>query len=406
MRHQNGILLEILKQGGTPLKITVFGMGYVGLANAVMLAANNEVWAVDIDEEKVTLVENRLSPIKDAEIETALADNNLDLHATNDATQALKNSSFALIATPTDYDVETDYFDTSSVETILSRISETAPDVKVVIKSTVPINFTENMQRQYPELRLVFSPEFLREGRALHDNYYPTRIIASGDEAAAQEFTKLLLQGSKNPDTPVLITNSTEAEAIKLFSNTYLAMRVAFFNELDTFAQSQNLDSRQIIDGVSLDPRIGQHYNNPSFGYGGYCLPKDTRQLLANYYATPQTMITAVVESNELRKQFIANRVIGKKPEVVGIYRLAMKAGSDNFRSSSIQGVMDRLQEAGIRLVIFEPTIEDDTFNNIPVIRELDTFAREVDLIICNRWDERLKNTGVEVFTADIYGND
>lgn len=389
------------------MKIAVFGLGYVGLANAVLLAKDHEVCAVDIDERKVELVNRLESPIADVEIEEAFKQGELKLSAVTNAKEALEGARFAIIATPTDYDVDTDFFNTSSVEDVLNQIEYLAPTVTTVIKSTIPIGFTERMESVHPSMKLVFSPEFLREGRALYDNQHPSRIICASSHAdEAAEFAQLLAASSLEPDVPILIISTTEAEAVKLFSNTYLAMRVAYFNELDTYAVTHGLNTKHIIDGVSLDPRIGSHYNNPSFGYGGYCLPKDTRQLLANYKGIPQTLISAIVESNLLRKQFIAEQILKKRPSTVGVYRLTMKAGSDNFRSSAIQDVMNILRKNGVEVVIFEPTLKDDVFDEMPVINDFGVFEEKADVILANRLDDTLKDSGASIVTADIYARD
>lgn len=389
------------------MKIAVFGLGYVGLANAVLLAKDHDVCAVDIDERKVGLVNRRESPIADAEIEKAFKEGDLKLDAVTNAKEALEGARFAIIATPTDYDVDNDFFNTSSVEDVLNQIDYLAPAVTTVIKSTIPIGFTERMESVHPTMKLVFSPEFLREGRALYDNQHPSRIICASTHAdEAAEFAKLLASSSLESDVPTLITNTTEAEAVKLFSNTYLAMRVAYFNELDTYAATHGLNTKHIIDGVSLDPRIGSHYNNPSFGYGGYCLPKDTRQLLANYKGIPQTLISAIVESNSLRKKFVAEQILKMSPSTVGIYRLTMKSGSDNFRSSAIQDVMTILQESGVEIVIFEPTLSDESFDGMPVINDFNGFEKKADVILANRMDDALKASGTPIVTADIYARD
>ncbi|OFT34795.1 UDP-glucose 6-dehydrogenase [Corynebacterium sp. HMSC06D04] len=389
------------------MKIVVFGLGYVGLSNSVLLAGNHEVVAVDLDEERVKLVNQRLSPIKDEGIEDSLMSGCLDIVATTDSAGALENSDFAFIATPTDYDIDTGVFNTDSVESVLSLVAEVSPTTVAVIKSTVPVGFTELMAERFPRLNIVFSPEFLREGRALYDNQHPSRIIAaSRSKASAEKVAALLQEGAQKDDVPILISNSTEAEAVKLFSNTYLAMRVAFFNELDSFARVKGLDPRAIIDGVSLDPRIGGHYNNPSFGYGGYCLPKDTRQLLANYDGIPQSMMTAVVESNALRKSFIANQVLERLPKVVGIYRLTMKSGSDNFRSSSVQDVMAILRNRGVGILVYEPTWTGAEFDGFEVVRSFDEFINRVDVVLTNRFSVELEPYTDKVFTADIYARD
>lgn len=389
------------------MNIVVFGLGYVGLSNATLLATNSNVVGVDLDETKVDLINRGASPIVDKEIQEALQSGNLRIHATTAGSEAIKDADVVLVATPTDYDVETEHFDTSSVESVLKQVSEVNSKPVVVIKSTVPIGFTKRMVEQFPTLTLVFSPEFLREGKALYDNRHPSRIVTSSmDSDAAKLVAKLLKDAASDYDVPVLITDPTEAEAIKLFANTYLAMRVAYFNELDTFARKMGLNSKQIIDGVSLDPRIGNHYNNPSFGYGGYCLPKDTRQLLANYRDIPQSLISAIVESNDCRKAFIADQVIAMNPGVVGIYRLTMKSGSDNFRSSSIQDVIKLLKARGVIVKIYEPTLVDRVFNNCPVVDDLDEFLGNSDVILANRWSPELSNFDGDIVTADLYQRD
>lgn len=389
------------------MKIAVFGLGYVGLANAVLLAKEHEVCAVDINVARVDAVNDSRSPIADDDIEEALRNEDLNLQAVTDAGEALRGASLAIIATPTDYNEETDFFDTSSVESVLERISAENPDVSVVIKSTVPIGFTERMRAAHPSLSLFFSPEFLREGRALHDNRHPSRIIvASSDKDGAQKIAETFRDASVESNARILITDPTEAEAIKLFSNTYLAMRVAFFNELDTFAMVHGLGTKQIVDGVSLDPRIGDHYNNPSFGYGGYCLPKDTRQLLANYRSVPQALIASIVESNQVRKNFIADAALERKPRVVGVHRLTMKSGSDNFRSSAIQDVMNIIRGAGVEIVIYEPTLDTDEFKEFEVVRDFNDFVGRADVILANRWDEALESVSDRVITADIFSRD
>ncbi|TQM91271.1 UDPglucose 6-dehydrogenase [Ornithinimicrobium humiphilum] len=388
------------------LKIAVAGTGYVGLSNAVVLAQHHEVVALDIDPTKVELINARRSPIVDPELEDYLANNGLDLTATTDPGQAYEGAQVVFIATPTDYDTETNFFDTSSVEKVLVDVLAHAPEAVVVIKSTIPVGFTERVRAEHPGATILFSPEFLREGRALYDNLHPSRIIVGDTGRAGRMFADLLVQGALDKDVPVLLTGSTEAEAIKLFANTYLAMRVAYFNELDTYAATRGLDTRQIIEGVGLDPRIGDHYNNPSFGYGGYCLPKDTRQLLANYGDVPQTLITAIVEANTTRMDFIAADIAERHPRTVGIYRLIMKAGSDNFRASSVQGVMSRLQARGIEIVIHEPTLDTDTFQGARVLADLAEFTTASDVIIANRLDDTARGFGPKLYTRDLYSRD
>ncbi|TQM90280.1 UDPglucose 6-dehydrogenase [Ornithinimicrobium humiphilum] len=388
------------------MKIAVAGTGYVGLSNAVVLAQHHEVVALDIDPTKVELINARRSPIVDPELEDYLANNGLDLTATTDPGQAYEGAQVVVIATPTDYDTETNFFDTSSVEKVLVDVLAHAPEAVVVIKSTIPVGFTERVRAEHPGATILFSPEFLREGRALYDNLHPSRIIVGDTGRAGRMFADLLVQGALDKDVPVLLTGSTEAEAIKLFANTYLAMRVAYFNELDTYAATRGLDTRQIIEGVGLDPRIGDHYNNPSFGYGGYCLPKDTRQLLANYGDVPQTLITAIVEANTTRMDFIAADIAERHPRTVGIYRLIMKAGSDNFRASSVQGVMSRLQARGIEIVIHEPTLDTDTFQGARVLADLAEFTTASDVIIANRLDDTARGFGPKLYTRDLYSRD
>ena len=388
------------------MKIAVAGTGYVGLSNAVVLAQHHEVVALDINPAKVELINARRSPIVDPELEDYLAHNHLSLRATTDPAQAYTGAEVVVVATPTDYDTETNFFDTSSVEKVVLDVLAHAPEARVVIKSTVPVGFTARLRETHPGAAILFSPEFLREGRALHDNLHPSRIIVGDTGPDGRLFADLLLQGALDKDVPVLLTGATEAEAIKLFANTYLAMRVAYFNELDTYAATRGLDTAQIIEGVGLDPRIGDHYNNPSFGYGGYCLPKDTRQLLANYGDVPQTLITAIVDANTTRMDFIAADIHERTPATVGIYRLIMKAGSDNFRASSIQGVMSRLQARGTDIVIYEPTLNCDTFQGARVIADLAEFTTAADVIIANRLDETARTFGDKLYTRDLYARD
>ncbi|MBY6063731.1 nucleotide sugar dehydrogenase [Pseudidiomarina sediminum] len=388
------------------MDIVVVGTGYVGLSNAVLLAQHNRVTAVDIDAHKVAQINQQESPIKDPDIEHFLAHEALSLTATTDATSAYAQAQWVLIATPTDYDPETNYFNTQSVDAVLQQVLAANPSCHIVIRSTIPVGYVAKKRAELGTERVMFAPEFLREGKALHDNLYPSRIIVGECSERAEQFAQLLQQGARKAEVPVQYTEPTEAEAIKLFANTYLAMRVAFFNELDTYAAHHDLDTRQIIDGVCLDPRIGNHYNNPSFGYGGYCLPKDTRQLLANYDNVPQVMIGAIVDANRTRKDFIAEAIAAKRPQVVGVYRLVMKAGSDNFRSSAIQGIMRRLQTRGIEVIVYEPSLTESRFANCDVEKELQDFKKKSDIIISNRMAEELADVADKVYTRDIYNND